>query len=62
MNFIISSNIHVVDVCSGAWVARSNIIDCRIKAVTLVEANSKKSVFLLQAAQISSNKIEIINS
>ncbi|WPY00786.1 Ribosomal RNA small subunit methyltransferase G [Candidatus Trichorickettsia mobilis] len=61
MNFIKDSNIHVVDVGSGAGLPGVILSIAGIKAVTLVEANSKKSAFLLQAAQISSNKIEIIN-
>ena len=62
MNFINDSNIHVVDVGSGAGLPGVILSIAGINTVTLVEANNKKSAFLLQAAQISSNKIEIINA
>ncbi|WP_316354617.1 16S rRNA (guanine(527)-N(7))-methyltransferase RsmG [Candidatus Trichorickettsia mobilis] len=62
MNFIKDRNIHVVDVGSGAGLPGVILSIAGINMVTLVEANSKKAAFLLQAAQISSNKIEIINA
>lgn len=62
INFIKDRNIHVVDVGSGAGLPGVILSIAGINMVTLVEANSKKAAFLLQAAQISSNKIEIINA
>jgi len=51
----------IIDLGSGAGFPAIVLSIIGIEKVTLVESDSRKSAFLLQAAQISSNRIEILN-
>lgn len=61
LKFIKNKNIHIVDIGSGAGLPGIVLSIMGIKKVTLIESNSKKGVFLYQAAQISPNNIQILN-
>jgi len=61
LEFIESKNIDLLDVGSGAGFPGVVLSIAGVKKVTLVESDSKKAAFLLQAASLSSNKIFIIN-
>lgn len=51
---------HVIDIGSGAGFPGIVLSICGIKAMTLVECDSRKVVFLRQAAKLSLNKITIL--
>lgn len=61
MDFIKDLDCEVLDIGSGGGLPGIVLSLCGVKKVVLVESNSKKCSFLLQAAQISSNKIEVVN-
>lgn len=61
LKFIDNKNISLIDVGSGAGLPGVVLSIAGIKNVTLVESDARKAAFLLQAAGISSNKIDIIN-
>jgi 16S rRNA (guanine527-N7)-methyltransferase len=62
IKFIDNKDISIIDVGSGAGLPGIILSIAGIKNVTLVESDSRKSAFLLQAAGISSNKINIVNN
>lgn len=59
LSFIKDKNIHVVDIGSGAGLPGVILSICGVELVTLIESDIRKSAFLLQAASLSSNKINI---
>ncbi|MCC8416830.1 MAG: 16S rRNA (guanine(527)-N(7))-methyltransferase RsmG [Rickettsia endosymbiont of Gnoriste bilineata] len=61
MKYINDQNIHLIDVGSGGGFPGIVLSIAGIKNVTLVESDVRKSVFLLQASKISSNKINVVN-
>lgn len=61
MKYINEQNIHVVDVGSGGGFPGIVLSIVGIQNVTLVESDIRKSIFLLQASKISSNKVKVIN-
>lgn len=61
MRFIPNKNITLVDVGSGNGLPGLILSIAGVRNVILVEQNAKKCSFLLRAAQISSNTIEVIN-
>jgi 16S rRNA (guanine527-N7)-methyltransferase len=54
-------NISVIDFGSGAGFPGLIMSICGVKKVTLIESDSRKAAFLLQAAQISDEEIVVIN-
>ncbi len=61
MKYINDQNIHLIDVGSGGGFPGIVLSIAGIKNVTLVESDVRKSIFLLQASKISSNKVNVIN-
>ena len=61
LKFIEDKDISIIDIGSGAGLPGIILSVCGIKKVTLVESDSRKAAFLLQASKISSGEIEIIN-
>lgn len=61
LKFIAGQNISLIDVGSGAGLPGVVLSIAGIKKVTLIESQTKKAAFLLQAAQLSDHKITIIN-
>ncbi|MGI4775770.1 MAG: 16S rRNA (guanine(527)-N(7))-methyltransferase RsmG [Janthinobacterium lividum] len=61
IKFINDREIHLADLGSGAGFPGIVMSLAGIKEVTLIESNFKKAAFLLHAASISSNKINIVN-
>ena len=61
LRFIDDKDISIVDLGSGAGFPGIILSVCGIQKVTLVESDSRKAAFLLQASKFSSGKIEIIN-
>ncbi|WP_425363210.1 16S rRNA (guanine(527)-N(7))-methyltransferase RsmG [Candidatus Tisiphia endosymbiont of Hybos culiciformis] len=61
MKYINDQNIHLIDVGSGGGFPGIVLSIAGIKNVTLVESDVRKSVFLLQASKISSNKVNVVN-
>lgn len=61
LSFMDNKNVHLVDIGSGAGFPGIVLSIAGVKRTTIVESDSRKAVFLLQAAALSSNKIEIIN-
>lgn len=61
LKFIDNRDISLIDVGSGAGLPGIVLSIAGVKNVTLVESDVRKSAFLLQAAGISSNKVNIIN-
>jgi 16S rRNA (guanine527-N7)-methyltransferase len=59
INYIDFSD-HVIDIGSGAGFPGIALSIAGVKHVTLIESDSRKVVFLRQAAKLSTNKIEII--
>lgn len=62
LKFIENKAISIIDIGSGAGLPGIILSVCGIKKVTLVESDSRKAAFLLQASKISSGEIEIINN
>lgn len=56
----IESTDHVIDIGSGAGFPGIVLSICGIESVTLIESDSRKVVFLRQAAKLSLNNIDII--
>lgn len=61
MKYINDHNIHLVDVGSGGGFPGIVLSIAGIQNVTLVESDIRKSIFLLQASKISSNKVKVVN-
>lgn len=61
LQFIKDKNISVIDLGSGSGLPGVVLSIAGVKSVTLVESDSRKCAFLLQAAKLSDNPIEIIN-
>ncbi|WP_367364491.1 16S rRNA (guanine(527)-N(7))-methyltransferase RsmG [Candidatus Tisiphia endosymbiont of Nedyus quadrimaculatus] len=61
MKYINEQNIHLVDVGSGGGFPGIVLSIAGIQNVTLVESDIRKSIFLLQASKISSNKVKVVN-
>ncbi len=61
LKFMENKDIKLVDVGSGAGLPGMILSIAGIKSVTLVEANRKKSTFLVEAKSISTNEIKIMN-
>lgn len=61
MRYINEQNIHLVDVGSGGGFPGIVLSIAGIQNVTLVESDIRKSIFLLQASKISSNKVKVVN-
>ncbi|MCC8372012.1 MAG: 16S rRNA (guanine(527)-N(7))-methyltransferase RsmG [Rickettsia endosymbiont of Pseudomimeciton antennatum] len=61
MKYINDQNVHLIDVGSGGGFPGIVLSIAGIKNVTLVESDMRKSIFLLQASKISSNKVNVIN-
>ncbi|KJV57105.1 16S rRNA (guanine(527)-N(7))-methyltransferase GidB [Orientia chuto str. Dubai] len=61
LNYIHNKDIILVDLGSGAGFPGVVLSIAGIKKVVLIESDSRKAAFLLQAAQLSEQKIEIIN-
>lgn len=61
LKYIENYDLSVIDVGSGNGLPGIVMSICGIKNVTLVESSKKKCAFLLQAAKLSNNKINIIN-
>lgn len=61
IKFIEDKNIHLVDLGSGAGFPGVVLSIAGVKKVTLIESDTRKVAFLLQACSFSSNKIEILN-
>lgn len=62
IQFIKNKDIHLIDVGSGAGLPGIVLSIAGIKYVTLVESDSRKAAFLLQASRVSNNKINIVNT
>lgn len=61
MKYINNQNIHLIDVGSGGGFPGIVLSIAGIKNVTLVESDVRKSIFLLQASKISTNKVNVVN-
>ena len=61
LKFIKDKSHSVVDLGSGAGFPGVVLSIAGIQRVTLIESDARKSAFLFQAAQLSSNRIEILN-
>lgn len=61
LKFIEDKDISIIDLGSGAGLPGIILSVCGIKKMTLIESDSRKAAFLLQASKISSGEIEIIN-
>lgn len=61
MKYINNQNIHLIDVGSGGGFPGIVLSIAGIKNVTLVESDVRKSLFLLQASKISTNKVNVVN-
>jgi len=62
LKFISDKNISLVDVGSGAGFPAIVLSICGISEVTLIESDSRKAAFLLQASDLSSGVIRIENN
>lgn len=61
LKYIDDTNIHLVDIGSGGGLPGIVLSIAGVKNITLIESDIRKSVFLLQASKISSNKISVVN-
>ncbi len=61
LNYIKNKNIKIIDVGSGGGFPGIVLSIGGIKKVTLVESNSRKVAFLIQASKLSSNEIKVKN-
>lgn len=61
LKFIKNKNIILVDIGSGAGFPGIVLSIAGVKTVILIESDTKKSAFLLQAARLSENNIEVRN-
>jgi 16S rRNA (guanine527-N7)-methyltransferase len=61
LKFISDKDIILVDIGSGAGFPGIVLSIAGVKTVTLIESNAKKAAFLLQAARLSGNKVEVNN-
>jgi len=59
--YIKNKNINLIDLGSGGGFPGIILSICGVKNVTLVESNNKKASFLMEASEISPNKITIYN-
>lgn len=57
----IEKNSKIIDLGSGAGFPAIILSIAGIQDITLIESDSRKAAFLLQASKLSSNNIEIIN-
>ena len=62
LKYIEDLNYVLVDVGSGAGFPGLVLSICGVKNILLVESDSKKCAFLLQAAKFSNNDVNIINN
>lgn len=60
-DFIEDKDLYVVDLGSGGGLPGIVLSILGIKKMTLIESDSRKAAFLLQAAKISDNQVDIIN-
>lgn len=58
---LIDKNSKIIDLGSGAGFPAIILSIAGIKDITLIESDSRKTAFLLQASKLSTNNIEIIN-
>ncbi len=58
---LIDKNSKIIDLGSGAGFPAIILSIAGIKDITLIESDSRKTAFLLQASKLSNNNIEIIN-
>lgn len=61
LRFIKDKDISIIDLGSGSGLPGVVLSIAGVKKVTLVESDSRKCAFLLQAAKLSDNRIEIMN-
>jgi 16S rRNA (guanine527-N7)-methyltransferase len=61
LKFIENKDIKIVDLGSGAGFPAIVLSIAGIRKVTLIESNSRKVSFLLQAAKLSQGDVEIVN-
>ncbi len=61
LKYLPSKNIEIIDLGSGAGLPGVILSLAGVKKVTLIESDSRKAAFLLQASKLSSGEIEIIN-
>jgi 16S rRNA (guanine527-N7)-methyltransferase len=61
LKYINDANIHLVDIGSGGGLPGIVLSIAGVTNITLIESDIRKSVFLLQASKISSNKVNVIN-
>ncbi|MDA9163345.1 16S rRNA (guanine(527)-N(7))-methyltransferase RsmG [Rickettsiaceae bacterium] len=61
LKYIPSKNIEIIDLGSGAGLPGIVLSLAGIKKVTLIESDSRKAAFLLQASKLSSGEVNIIN-
>lgn len=61
LNFISNKDIAIIDIGSGAGFPGIVLSIMGVKKITLIESDSRKAAFLMQAKKLSLNSIEIIN-
>ena len=61
MQYIPNIKAKVIDLGSGGGLPGIVLSIMGLKDITLIEANSKKASFLLQAGQISNNTVNVVN-
>jgi 16S rRNA (guanine527-N7)-methyltransferase len=61
LRFIKDKEISLIDLGSGSGLPGVVLSIAGVKKVTLVESDSRKCAFLLQASKLSDNRIEIMN-
>ncbi len=61
IKYIDNFNVHLIDVGSGGGLPGIVLSIAGVNNVTLIESDVRKSIFLLQASKISSNKVKVIN-
>jgi 16S rRNA (guanine527-N7)-methyltransferase len=61
LRFIQNKDISIIDLGSGSGLPGIVLSIAGVKQVTLLESDSRKAVFLLQASRLSNNAVEIIN-
>ncbi len=61
LRFIKNKNISIIDLGSGAGLPGIVLSIAGVAEVTLIESDSRKSSFLMQAAKLSTGNIKVIN-
>lgn len=62
LNYIKNKDIVIIDIGSGGGFPGIILSIGGIKKITLIESDSRKAAFLLQASKISSNRVEVKNT